>query len=254
MLFWWWDSERFQKQSLVTLAFEEMCGPYCMDKNLQTVGNASQYKEAKKRISKPPLPPHSFEIIIFIPYTQENALWKLQLQMQQTWPLSWLKFPRQLQNYCDLNTFFPDSELWIIRLSLRLWGNQNYCLPFCMTFQSAISITGLSTAGSISSLFTPSTSPCGSYHRRLHRSQVTSIDHSFVRKRNPEAADEVILLLLSVMAGPASGSSTVGSRCVSNGNEKHAKIARLIVDYSQLSLKRTPSGPKLLSGLERCLL
>ena len=42
----------------------------------------------------------------------------------------------------------------------------------------------------LSSLFLSASSPCGSYHRRLYRSQVTSIDHSFGRK-NEESAEEV---------------------------------------------------------------
>ena len=39
-------------------------------------------------------------------------------------------------------------------------------------------------------------SPCGSYHRRLHRSQVTSIDNSFGRK-SEESAEEVSCLMIS---------------------------------------------------------
>ena len=42
----------------------------------------------------------------------------------------------------------------------------------------------------LSSLFLSASSPCGSYHRRLYRSQVTSIDHSFGRK-SEESAEEV---------------------------------------------------------------
>lgn len=42
----------------------------------------------------------------------------------------------------------------------------------------------------LSSHFLSASSPCGSYHRRLYRSQVTSIDHSFGRK-NEETSEEV---------------------------------------------------------------
>ena len=42
----------------------------------------------------------------------------------------------------------------------------------------------------LSSLFMSASSSCGSYHRRLHRSHVTSIDHSFGRK-SEESSEEV---------------------------------------------------------------
>ncbi|KAL9961097.1 hypothetical protein ACROYT_G029979 [Oculina patagonica] len=46
----------------------------------------------------------------------------------------------------------------------------------------------------LSSLFTSASSPCGSYHRRLHRSHVTSIDHSFGRK-SEESSEEISPLM-----------------------------------------------------------
>ena len=58
------------------------------------------------------------------------------------------------------------------------------------------------------------------------------------------------------ISGEAAGDETsalcqVGLRLVGAKLEVEAKTSLREV-YSQLSLKRTPSGPKLLSGLERC--
>ncbi|XP_031574334.1 folliculin-interacting protein 1-like [Actinia tenebrosa] len=51
------------------------------------------------------------------------------------------------------------------------------------------SLDSLCCHGSVTSLFTPASSPCGSFQRRLHRSQITSIDSRF-NKKQEESSEE----------------------------------------------------------------
>ncbi|XP_048590389.1 folliculin-interacting protein 1 [Nematostella vectensis] len=51
------------------------------------------------------------------------------------------------------------------------------------------SIDSNSFAGSMTSLYTPSSSPCGSFQRRLYRSQVTSIDSGFNSRKRDDVGE-----------------------------------------------------------------